>query len=177
MSGFQKIRSITTAIVMLAAAIYLFIEPEGGYVLVITLLGLTFLGYGLGTLIYFVTMARHMVGGKMILLQGVLILDFAMFTGTLSGVPRFYAMLYLIGAHAFTGVVEVLRAIEAKSTVEGSWVPKLLHGVINILLALLCVIFSADSGTAVTIFSISLIYSALMQMISAFRRTAFVLIE
>ena len=86
-------------------------------------------------------------------------------------------MIYLIAIHAFSGAVEVLRAMEAKRTVEGPWKVKLSHGIVNIALALFCMVFIMDAATAVMIYSVGLLYSAFIRIISAFRRTSFLLIR
>ena len=113
----------------------------------------------------------------MILIQGVVILDFAMITGSLADVPKIYILLYLIAVHAFSGVVEVLRAMEARKTVEGPWKMKFTHGIVNFLLAIACLVFIRNSNTALMIYCIGLMYSAVMRILSAFRKTAFVMIE
>ena len=112
----------------------------------------------------------------MILFQAVVVLDFALFTASLSDVPKVYILLYLVGVHAFTGVVETLRAMEAKRTVDGPWKMKLAHGIVNFALALACLVFIKHINTAVFIYSLGLIYSAVIRIVSAFRRTAFVVI-
>ena len=113
----------------------------------------------------------------MILFWGVIMVDFAMLTGSLTDVPRFYIMMYLIVAHAFSGVIEVLRAMEAKTQVGGPWKLKFSHGIVNFVIALLCLILIRRVNTAVVIFGLGLMYSGIMQIIGAFRRTTFVLIK
>ena len=160
-----------------AAVILVLIQDDSKYLIVIMALALGLAVKGIKDIIFYFTMARHMVGGKTILFQGVVVLDFAMFTGSLSDVPRFYILLYLVGIHAFSGVVETLRAMEARRTVEGPWKMKLGHGIVNFALAIACLIFIKHINTAVLIYSLGLAYSAVIHMISAFRRTAFVVIE
>jgi hypothetical protein len=67
--------------------------------------------------------------------------------------------------------------MEARRTVEGPWRMKLGHGIVNFLLALACIIFIRRIDTAVLIYSLGLIYSAVIRMIGAFRRTTFIVIE
>jgi uncharacterized membrane protein HdeD (DUF308 family) len=144
---------------------------------IITILSLGLAITAIKDILFYFTMARHMVGGKMILIQGVVILDFAMITGSLADVPKIYILLYLISVHAFSGVVEVLRATEARKTVEGPWKMKFTHGIVNFLLAIACLVFIRNSNTALMIYCIGLMYSAVMRILSAFRKTAFVMIE
>ena len=97
--------------------------------------------------------------------------------GSLSTVPKMYIFLYLIFVHAFSGVVEILRAMEAKSTVEGPWKLKFIHGLINLAMAMTCLIFIRNQNVSIMIYSIGLIYSAIVRIITAFRRTSFILIQ
>ena len=173
MSGFQKVRNIATAILMLAAAIYLFIDPKGGYILVITLLGLTFMGYGLGILIYFVTMARHMVGGKLELYKGVILTEFGFLAFAANDIPRIYVLIYLAVIHLFSGLVEVLRAMEARG--QGShWKLKYFHGIVDFGLAVLCMLFIRRTNTAVYIYAVGIAYSAVMRIAGALRKNTVV---
>ena len=114
MTGFQRIRKMLVGQVMLAVAIIMIVSPsDEKYMFVVGVLALGLAIAGLKDIIFYFVMARHMVGGKMILIQGVIIFDFAMITGSLADVPKIYILLYLIGIHAFSGVVDVLRAMEA----------------------------------------------------------------
>ena len=178
MNGFQRVRKVLFGLCMIAVALFLILFPsDEAYMLIVAILSLGLAIAGIKDIIFYFTMARHMIGGKMILIQGVIILDFALITGSLTNVPKIYILLYLIGIHAFSGVVEVLRAMESKKAVEGPWKLKFSHGVINFLLAVACLIFIRKSNTALLIYSLGLIYSAVVRIFSAFRRTSFILIE
>ena len=165
-------------LVMLIVAILFIAYPiDELYLFLMIILAAGLMIRGISDIVFYFTMAKHMVGGKIILFQGVIILDLAMFTGSITNVPKFYILLYLIGIHAFSGVVETLRALEAKRTVDGPWKLKLMHGIINFSLASACLIFIKHTDTALIIYGIGLIYSAVVRIISAFRKTAFVVIE
>lgn len=178
MTLFQRIKGFFIGFMMLVAAIIFIVNPnDDAYKFVIAVLSTWLAIKGIKDIVFYFTMARHMIGGKMILIQGVIVLDFALLTGSLSDVPKIYILLYLIVIHAFSGVVEVLRAMEAKRVVEGPWKMKFSHGVVNFLLALSCLVFIRQTHTALIIYSIGLAYSALMRIVGAFRRTAFILIK
>ena len=178
MTVFQRIRGVFVGVLMLVFAVILIVNPSDDiYMLLIIILALGLAISGIKDIIFYFTMARHMVGGKMILVQGVIVLDFAMLTGSLSDVPKFYVLLYLIGVHAFSGVVETLRALESKRTVDGPWKLKLSHGIVNFLLAAACLIFIRHADTALIIYGIGLMYSAVIRIITAFRKTAFMVIK
>ncbi|MCR4740389.1 MAG: hypothetical protein K5886_09065 [Lachnospiraceae bacterium] len=178
MTIFQRFRSLIIGVVMMIVAIIFIVDPsDTAYLIVIAVLSLGLAIYGLKNIFFYFTMARHMVGGKIMLVQGVVILDLALLTGSLSDVPKIYVLLYLVVVHAFSGIIEVLRAMEARRTVSGPWRMKFSHGVMNLLLALSCFIFIRQTHTAIIIYSIGLLYSAIMRIADAFRRTTFILIK
>ena len=163
---------------MLAVAILLILYPsDDAYRFVVGILSIGLALAGVKEILYYFTMARHMVGGKLILIQGVIVLDFAIITGSLANVPKIYILLYLIGIHAFSGVIEVMRAMEARRTVDGPWKIKFSHGIVNFVLAIACLIFIRHSNTALIIYSIGLMYSAVIRIIGACVKTAFVVID
>ena len=178
MTLFQRIRGVFIGLLMMAVAIIFIVEPsDNAYTFVMAVLTMGLAVKGLKDIIFYFTMARHMVGGGMILIQGVIILDFAILTGSLSDVPKIYILLYLVAVHAFSGVVEILRAMEARRMVSGPWKMKFSHGVVDFLLAISCFIFIRRTHSALIIYSVGLLYSALMRIINSLRRTTFILIE
>ncbi len=163
---------------MFAAALFFILNPsDEAYMAVVSILSIGLAVTGIKDIVYYYTMAKHMVGGKIILIQGVIILDFAIVTGSLTNVPKIFILMYLIGIHAFSGVVEILRAMEAKRVVEGPWKMKFSHGVVNLVLAIACLIFIRQPNTALIIYSIGLMYSAAVRLFSAFEKTTFVVIR
>lgn len=177
MNSFQRLRKMIAGfLIVLCGAIFLLI-PDQAYILVAVILAAVLAVRGLKDIIFYFSSARYMVGGKVILFQGVIMLDLAMLAGSLTSLPGPMVLLYLIIAHAFSGVVEILRAKESQKAVNGSWKLKFSHGVINILLALICLVMIQNANIPVLIFGSSLIYSGVMRVIDAFRRTTFILIE
>lgn len=180
MTALQRIKNIITALCMIACSIILLCFPENGYYIVLLILSLSLTIYGLKTLFYYFTMARKMVGGQSILYRGVVILDLGIFSLTIADNPTVFAIVYLLLIHLFTGVVEILRALEAKSIAAPSWRFKFGSGVVNIVLALVAFIAGAimkSMETLVYIYCLGLLSSAGAKFISAFRRTAIVYIQ
>ena len=162
---------------MFSVALFFILFPsDKAYMIVVAILTFGLAVAGIKDIMFYFSMAKHMVGGKMILIQGVIILDFAIITGSLANVPKIYILLYLIAVHAFSGVVEVLRAMEARRAVDGPWKMKFSHGIVNLILALACLIFIRQSNTALIIYSLGLMYSAVVRLFDAFGKTAFVVV-
>lgn len=180
MTALQRIKNFITALFMIACSIILLCFPENGYYFVLLILSLSLTIYGLKTLFYYFTMARKMVGGQSILYRGVVILDFGIFTLTVADNPTVFAIVYLLLIHLFTGVVSILRALEAKSFAAPLWRFKFGSGVVNIILALIAFIAGAimkSMEALVYIYCLGLLSSAFVRIISSFRKTAIVYIQ
>ena len=67
MTKVQRIGNLITAVVMIAFAGLLFVSPVEGLPVVAIVVSISFTVRGLRRLVYYYTMARHMVGGKGIL--------------------------------------------------------------------------------------------------------------
>lgn len=177
MSRFQRIQNIIIGIVILLYAILMIETPDEAYPVIIAIFALGLMLAGLKDLFYYFTMARFMVGGKLSLYKGIITLDLGLFTATLTDVPSYYILMYLAGIHAFTGLVEFLRANEARINGARSWRTKLLHGIVDVGIAVLCFINIRDQETAVIIYSLGLIYSGVLRILSVFRKTTMIYIQ
>lgn len=177
MSRFNRVKNIIIGLLMLAFALVLALVTDDGYLIVTwTLSGMLIL-YGLNKLVYFVMMARHMVGGRIILYEGVIITDLGVFMLTLASIPKMYVMLYLLVVHAFNGVIDLLRAFEAKRVGAPSWKVKFALGAFNIAVAITCVVFIRSTQIAVYIFAAGLVPPALIRISSAFRGRSVIRID
>lgn len=172
----KRIGNFITGLMVFTMGVLFFLFPKDGYEGVTFLLGCVYLFRGIHSLIYYFMMARHMVGGRMVFYLGLILFDLGIFTVSISDVPRFYVMLYLFIIRLITGIIDILRAMEAKN-MSSAWIRKMFHGVVNILLALYCIISIKDLNTVVMVFSIGLIYSGYVTMRTAFRKTAIVYIS
>ncbi|MCR4807052.1 MAG: DUF308 domain-containing protein [Lachnospiraceae bacterium] len=177
MTKLQRVKSLAAGLIMVLTAVVMFKFPDDSYVFILTFLGVGFFVTGIGTLSYYFNMARFMVGGKMILYKGVILVDFAVLTCSLTDVPRIYILIYLAALHGFSGMIELLRAGETRRSGSTHYKLKLFHGILNIVMALSCVVFVGKPNTAVFIYSLGLVYSGIIRMVTAFRRTAFVYIR
>ena len=136
--------------------------------------------YGIRCLILYFTMARHMVGGASILYKGIIVLDLAIFTLCMVDDPHMYIMLYLLGMHAFAGVMDILLAMEARRFGAPAWKQSLGSGIVNLAVAVsavVAVLFLHSTTDLVYIYAGCLFYSACSQFVSAFQKTAIVYIQ
>lgn len=169
MTKWQRIKAILRGIITLLLAPLLIIDPELGCALIVMVLGLSAALKGLRMLLYFASMARHMVGGKIILYQGFILLDFGLFTLSIADIPSRFIMLYLLLGYLFYGLIGVLRAMEIRKQAIGSWRFKLLVSAGDIALGVLCLVKLNSMKWAAGIYCLGVVWSALGRIISACR--------
>ncbi len=179
MTKLRRVYSAIAGTLMIIAAVIMFrfSTDDLTYSVIIVILGAGLLVSGLSTLIYYFTMARFMVGGKASLYRGVILVDFAVLTLSFSDIPRGYILVYLAVIHAFTGMVEILRANESRRYQSRRYMLKFLHGVINISIAISCIVYAKKTNTAVIIYCLGLVYSGIIRIFTAFRKETYVYIQ
>ena len=177
MSGGQRIKNVLIGVLIILGAVILIAFPEEGIIITASILSLSLFVYGIKTLIYYITMTRHMVGGRIMLYLAVVVLDLGMFTMMLTNIPKMYIALYLVVVYAFSGAIDILRALEAKKYQAPSWRFSLISGIISVVIAILCIVFIGSTNMIVYLYSAGLIYSAIARIITAFRKTAIVYIQ
>ena len=140
MTNMQRVKKVLAGLLMLVCCAALVTDPEFGFYFVALILSISLLLYALRSLIYYFTMARHMVGGKSILFRGIIVLDLAVFTLSMVDDPKLYIILYLLGIHAFSGLMGILQALEARRYQSPAWRRSMLSGAVNLVIAVLAVI-------------------------------------
>jgi len=172
-----RIKNFIFGIVMLLCAVTLLYDHTLGYKIIIAILSLSFLIYGIRRLYYYLTMARYMVGGMAVLIKAVIILNLAFFVLKMSDIPKIYIMVYLVAGLMFTGVVDILRALEAKKHGSTKWKLKFSQGILTMLISVTALFFIESSSIIIYIFCIGLISSAITRLTEAFRKTAIIYIS
>ena len=95
MSTLQRIEYSLAGLVRVLFGIFMIYKPFESYVPIARILVAVLVLMGLRNLLYYVLMARHMVGGKMILFIGMLFMDFGIFSYSLVERPKLF-LSYLI---------------------------------------------------------------------------------
>lgn len=176
MSGLRRILNIFIAIIMIFGAYIMVAFPEG-YAIIVLILGISFMVRGFSKIFFYASMARFAVGGKSILISGIFYLDIGAFTMTLSNIPKSFIMFYLLGVYFISGGILVLRGIERKKVGAG-WKFHFIRGLINIGLAMVCFFtFAAFPVVVVWLFAASIVYSAVMRILNALRKTAIIYVQ
>lgn len=178
MNSIQRVRKFLFGLGMLLGSIILAVDPEQGYHIIAVILSLSMLIAGIRSLTYYFTMARNMVGGKSVFYKALILIDLGLFTMTVITIPKIYLVCHLLISHGFSGIVDMLRAYEDKKMQASSWRMSFVYGFGNLVIsiaALICAI-NRMNWLVVDIYSAGLAYSGIMQMVSAFRRTAIIYI-
>ena len=177
MSSMQRINSFVQGLIMLIGAAIFIANPESGCYLIAVILGLSLILMGVRELVYYFTMARFMVGGKILLFIGIFLLDVGSFSMTVLDESRYTVLLYLIAWHGFMALIKVLRAIEAKRNKASSWRMNALNGALNLLIALSSLACIHNLTMLSYLYSFGLICSGVMRIASSFRKTSIVYIQ
>ena len=177
MTVLKRINTFIVGLFMILAALLFLAAPKEALPFVTSVLALTLLVYGIRMFIYYFTLARHMTGGFAVLFRAAVISDIGLFAVNLPDMPLIYVMVYLAAIHGFSGVANVLKALEAKKLEAPSWKLNFFHGLMNILMAVLCLVFSGSIRTAVLIYSLGLLNSGVIRIIQAFRKTASIYVQ
>lgn len=177
MSKAQKVKQISGALFSLLCAFLLVLIPDYGHLIVLLLLSLSMLLNSIKTLLYYFTMARYMVGGRITLYKGIILLDLGLFALSLSDVHRYYIMCYLLLVYLFWGVLDLMRAFEARKLDAPSWKFKLGQGIAEIGIGALCIIFSGTDLMISYVYAAGLVYNAVAGIYSVFRKTAVIDIQ
>ncbi len=164
--------NLISGVFLLICSYALFTKPGKGLDMAASLLIAWLFIFAIRNFFYYFTMARFMVGGKTVLIAAVFSLDLAMFTSALYDYPRIYVVLYLMLYHAFSGLVNILRGLEAKKVRSPEWLPNVVHGSIDVAVVLSCIVFIKSTRILVYAYSATLAWSAIIRIISSFRRTA-----
>ena len=180
MTDMQRVKKVLLALLMLLCAWVMFRMPEEGFYIVALIVSFSAILYGLRKLIYYCTMARHMVGGGATLIPGVIALDLGVFILTTVDDPKLFIVVYMLGIHGFSGAMAVMQAIEARRYRSPAWKWKLAGGLANLTVAVLAVVaglFLHSTADLAYLYAASLVCSAAVQLFSACRRTAIVYIQ
>lgn len=171
MSRIRKIYNVVTGIVMLLLSLLLILDGENSIELIAGILVLSLLVRGIRLILYYFLSARHMIGGLWVLIAAIFLLELSMFTSTMDDYPRLYVILYLLCYHAFSGFVNLMRGLEARRYQSPEWKPNVIHGAFDFLIAMACLVFLRSSAMLAAAYGITLAWSALLRIASAFRRS------
>lgn len=180
MNSAQRVGNIILALLMIGMAIFLIVDPEHGLSMIAIVLSVAMTMNGLRSLIYYFRMARFSVGGKTSLYRGIIYLELGAVTAAMTSNPMVYIIIYLAFLHIFDGAVDILRGNEARKVGSNRWRFAVAYGVTNVLIGVILIVTGyvmSLPDITVYIYAAGLIYSAILRIIDAFRRTAIVYVQ
>jgi hypothetical protein len=170
----NRVLHILIAAGLIFVAVLLAILGEDAEKLIGLIMGFTLLIYGIRCLVAYFFKFRYTVGGRMQLYIVIIVMDLGLLiTGSYNG-SSFLVVTYLLGFRMVMGGIDFARAFEARKN-GASWKLKLAAGIISLGTALLCIILR-DPETALDIFCLGLLLSAVEHIITAFRKNKIVTI-
>ena len=164
-------------LLMIAGSIALAINPEESLPVITAIMSVSLWIYGIRMMVYYLTMARHMVGGLRVLFRAIFMLDLGYFAMGLTEIPLLYVMLYLAVMHGISGVINMLRVREAIRLEAPSWRLNFFQGAVDVVTAALCLIMIRSTKLAVYIYAAGVLYSGCIRVIQAFRKTTSVYVQ
>lgn len=180
MTSGTKVWNIIVGVASLIMGVVLLVYPEQGIVAIAIIASLSFTINGINSMLYYFTMARNMVGGRWMLFRGMLYLDLGILISAMVKGAGIYIAMYLAGMHAFAGVVDILRAREAKKAGAHDWYWTAINGGVNLGIAIAVIIggvFLDSTETVVYIYAAGVISYGIQRIVAVFRKTAIVYIQ
>ena len=177
MTTLARLSNFISGLIIILFSILLASSVGKGLSFIIFILGVSLLLTGIRYLNYYFRMGRHMVGGKLMLFIGLIYFDFGLVSIGMQDSHPAIIVIYLLGFHAFSGLMDVLRALEARQYTGASWKLKMTNGIVNIIIAFTAFfagVFLKSPFILVEVYSIGLLYAGIMRIVTAFRRTAIV---
>lgn len=124
-----------------------------------------------GLIFYFVS-AKNMVGGRKILINNIVLLDFGLVSFFVTVKHSELAMLYFIIILVILAAIDILRAIEIKNNDGKRWILRLIKGIVTLVLGILCMVFIKSPYIMATIFGVAWLIYGVSGAIQVFKRTS-----
>ncbi|MBO6159415.1 MAG: hypothetical protein J6P72_09215 [Firmicutes bacterium] len=176
MTKLQRFQSILASLFQLLFAVLILFFSDLGYGIITALISFSLLLSAIREFRYYFSMARYMVGGKRMLYRALIMTDLAFLSLSIAQIPTIYIQIYLVAIFGFSGFVDLMRALEARRGGASSWKLNAFHSAFNLLMAILCLCFIRFGRVTEILYVISLVNSAILRLITAFRRTAIIYI-
>lgn len=175
MTKLQRFNSFVGGLLTVLFGVILYSAPFLGTDLISLVMTVTLLLMGIKSLYFYATMSRHMVGGLYSLFYGIILTDLGICAYMINSFPAIYVMLYLLVIHSIYGMTDIMVALQARKMRSKSWRIKLLTGIGNMGLGVLALYFGLtgdDIFRVIYIYALGMVYTGIMRMANAFRRTA-----
>lgn len=174
MNVVSRIIKMFKSLLMLAVGLVILLSAKNdvGYFVSCIITGAYITLQGLQKIIFYLTSARHMVGGEKTLINGFVMTDLGLLSFLVLLEKPVLGVLYLIGIYLFTGVLDILRAFEMKKNESKRWIIKFIMGLFVIGVAVVCFVFGDVKEVIYLVLGIAWIVSAVEGIVTAFTKSA-----
>lgn len=175
MSKFSRVLSVLKSLLMILIGLVILLdtgEPDFNYIVVCSILGLVITFRGFKKLFFYFSSARHMVGGRRILINSIINIDLGLLSFLVLLENQVLAILYMIAVFILLGAIDVLRSFEIKKNGSKTWVIKLIKGLLTIGVGGVCAAFITNDTTFFVVFGCAWIILAIEGLITAFSKSA-----
>ena len=173
----RRVFNVLTGLFTILFGLFMFSGQDRAYTAMLFFLEFALIIRGVRLLVYYNSMARHMVGGKIILYEGIFFLDIGLLFVSIDDLPWMYVMLYLVIGLAISGVVDLLRANEIRLLESGHWKYHAFTGIVKILATVISFASFKYPFILVGVYSFGVVHSGVARIVSAVRPGAIVYIE
>jgi len=177
MSKFQRINNIIMGVLMILCGLLLISDIDDGYKLVILLVEISLFIDAIKNIVYYFTMARHMVDGRKMLYRGVFSLDLALFAWAIMDVPGFMIVIYIDVVIGFMGGVTVFKAFQERKLGHEIWKKDMLKGALILIIFLAMIPMAKSVRTCVILYAIGIIASGIRHIIKAIKKPQLIIIQ
>ena len=177
MTRTRRIFNIIAANLAIQGALILMLIPEEAFLLIAIGVGFMLTYRGLRFIIYYLTHANHMVGGKRILLVGLILFDLGAFSTALFDQAQAIMIIYVVGCHVITAGLRFVRAVGNKKDHNPGWKIDLAQGIGAIIQITICIVFIRSDLIPVYSYCVYAVYSAVLMIIRAFTKNAIVYVQ
>lgn len=177
MSKTRRVWNIIGAVFEIITALLLMLVPDLAFEFIAIIIAFILLIYGIKYIVYYLTHAQHMIGGKWLLLVGLILFDMSVFLTILDNVTQPILIIYIVVVHFVAAIVNFARAVSNKGDGNPGWTIDLAQGIGNFAQVVLCLVFIKWFEVPVFIYCSGLIYSAILTIIASCKRTAIIYVQ
>lgn len=177
MSKARRVLTIIAALFSIIGSVALMTNPDIAYKVLALGIGMTLVYYGVRYIIYYVTNAQHMVGGKWFMLIGIILFDMGVFAAVIFDRAQRLTLIYIICTLLIAAVLGAIRTVGDKKDNNPRWKISLAQSIAGFIQVILSVIFINDSMIPLYLYCVYAIYTAVLMIISAFKKTAIVYVQ
>lgn len=166
--SFKNFKSLL--LILIGILIFVLPSPDD-FLTVCYLVGTIITAKGLIKFIYYLTSARHMIGGGKIFINSFLLMDLGLLAFLVLLIKLSLGLYYIVGILGIYGFIDIIRSFELKKYGYKTWFFKLIMGLLIIAVGVICPIFSKDQDMILLIASIACVLLGIVGIVKSFTKS------